>query len=148
MVNLPIALLAYKWRNLADNSRVVLQHLNTVSLVDLAEQGFVAVFLPRTIQPEDGRNRFGVADRTFHNHVYRSWQREHSLANDFILFGLGDSNLQACRQIDRHGLRHEPRAGIELQNPSPATRAISCLLDQLALRRLQFVFARINAPRG
>lgn len=82
------------------------------------------------------------------NHIHRSREREHALANHLVVLGLGDTRLQACSKVDRHGLSQKARAGVELQNAAPMCGAVSGLFDEFALRGLEFVLTRVDASSG
>src|ERR1017187_7583410 len=66
----------------------------------------------------------------------------------FVLFRLGIAGGQPTSQKDRHGLVEKAGAGIEEQRLRPFGRAISRLLQQLALGAGQGLLAGIDAAGG
>ena len=70
------------------------------------------------------------------------------LFDDFIGLGLGWAGLQAARPKDGHGLRHESRSGVELQDLLPLARCVAGLLEEFPLGRRQSPLALVNTARG
>src|SRR5271157_1042420 len=99
-------------------------------------------------QPQDACNGLSVLNCFRPDHLQRLRERHQFPRNKFVGFGVRWTGCQASGKINRHGLVHKARAGIEEQGARPLPRAIACLLQQFTLGARQRLLARIEAPRG
>ena len=65
--------------------------------------------------------------------------------DDLVGLGMGLAGTKSSRQVQIHGLGQKARAGVEVQDASPARGGVAGLLQEFALGGGQVVFAFINA---
>ena len=108
------------------------------------------------IKPQHGRDRLGVADRSFQNHLDHRGKGKHSLLDDLIIFRFGGdlfyANINHFTDEVLALIEHPPTpvrwliidASAITDIDYSAAQSLCDLLDELSRRRIGVVFGRVT----